>query len=83
MWGNALARDAAQRKSRTVSARGDLVTEAETPGMDLSEIFERALERSIRAARQKRWIADNRPAFDDYDRFVERHGVFSAGKRLF
>lgn len=78
-----MARDAAQRKSRTVSARGDLVTEAETLGMDLSEIFEQALERSVRTARQERWIADNRAAFDDYDRFVERHGMFSAGKRLF
>lgn len=77
-----MARDAAQRKSRTVSARGDLVTEAETLGMDLSEIFEQALERSVRTARQERWTSDNRSAFDDYDRFVERHGVFSAGKRL-
>lgn len=78
-----MARDAAQRKPKTVSARADLVAEAETLGIDLTAVFEGALERSVRAARQERWAEENRSAFADYDRFVERHGVFSAGKRLF
>lgn len=31
----------------------------------------------------ERWIEENRKAFAEYDGFVEAHGVFSEGKRLF
>jgi post-segregation antitoxin (ccd killing protein) len=31
----------------------------------------------------ERWIEENRKAFAEYDGFVEVHGVFSEGRRLF
>ena len=31
----------------------------------------------------ERWIEENRKAFAEYDGFVEAHGVFSEGRRLF
>ncbi|WP_425490095.1 type II toxin-antitoxin system CcdA family antitoxin [Azospirillum tabaci] len=32
---------------------------------------------------QRRWVEENHPALNAYDEFVEKHGVFSEGKRLF
>lgn len=78
-----MARSTAQRKPTNVSARADLVAEAKSLGINLSEVFETALEASVREARQRRWVEENRDAFADYDRFVETNGVFSQGKRLF
>jgi antitoxin CcdA len=78
-----VARGAALRKPTNVSARTDLVSEAKTLGINLSEVFEGALENAVREARQKQWVEENRQAFADYDKFVETHGVFSDGKRLF
>lgn len=78
-----MARSTALRKPTNVSARTDLVMEAKSLGINLSEVFENALEVSVREARQRRWVQENKEAFVDYDRFVEANGVFSKGKRLF
>lgn len=34
-------------------------------------------------ARQRAWAEENSDGFEAYDRFVERHGVFGDGRRLF
>lgn len=73
----------AARKATTVSAHSGLVAEAEFLGIDVSEVFERALEASVREARRCRWMEENREGFAAYDRFVETNGVFSQGKKLF
>jgi len=78
-----MARGSALRKPTNVSARPDLVAEAKALGLNLSEVFESALEVSVREARQRQWVEENRPAFEDYDRFVTEHGVFSLNKKLF
>lgn len=78
-----MARGAVQRKPTNVSARPDLIAEAKELGINLSQVFEAAVERSVREARKQRWVEENREAFKAYDEFVERHGVFSSGKRLF
>lgn len=78
-----MVRGSAARKATNVSARVDLVSEAKELDINLSEVFERALEASVREARLRRWIEENRQAFAAYDAYVERHGLFSQGKRLF
>ncbi|PWC54562.1 type II toxin-antitoxin system CcdA family antitoxin [Azospirillum sp. TSO22-1] len=78
-----MARRTALRKPTNVSARTDLVAEAKSLGINLSEVFETALEASVQEARRQQWAQENREAFADYDRFVEVNGVFSKGKRLF
>ena len=78
-----MARSSALRKATNVSARTDLVAEAKSLGINLSEVFENALEASVLEARRIRWVEENKVAFADYDRFVETNGVFSKGKRLF
>jgi antitoxin CcdA len=70
-------------RSTNVSARIDLVSEAKAFGINLSEVFESALESAVREAQRKQWVEENRQAFAAYDKFVETHGIFSEGKRLF
>ena len=78
-----MARGMALRKPTNVSARTDLVSEAKALDINLSEVFELALENAVRDAQRERWVEENRQAFSEYDRFVETNGVFSDGKRLF
>lgn len=78
-----MSRGASHRKPTNVSARPELIAEAKALGINLSSVFERAVEQSVAEAKRQRWIEENRPAFDAYDAFVEKHGVFSDGKRLF
>lgn len=35
------------------------------------------------AVRQQRWLEENRGAIEDANRFLEKHGLWSDGKRLF
>jgi antitoxin CcdA len=73
----------ARRPATSALTRTDLVSEAKALGINLSELFESALENAVGEARRKQWVEENRQAFADYDRFVETHGIFSDGKRLF
>jgi antitoxin CcdA len=60
-----------------------LVRRAKAAGLNLSQVVERALAAAIREAEQKRWLAENEQAIDDYNAFVERHGAFSDDLRAF
>jgi antitoxin CcdA len=71
------------KRAVNVKAKGDLVSEAKTLGINLSATFEGALETAVRAARIARWQAENHEAFAAYDKRVAAKGLFSAGKRRF
>ena len=66
-----------------VKARADLVADAKAYGINLSSVFEEALDLAVREARLTRWQAENTEAFAAYDRHIEKNGVFSDGKRRF
>jgi antitoxin CcdA len=51
--------------------------------LDLSQIIERALAAAIRDAEQGRWLSENEQAIEQYNAFVERHGVFGDELRQF
>lgn len=72
-----------RRKPTNVTARADLVEEAKALGVNLSDVFEAALRDAVRERRRAEWTESNREAFAAYDAFVETHGVYSDGKRLF
>lgn len=52
-----------------------LIAEARRLGVDLPQV--------VADARQRRWIEDNRGALADANTFLERHGLWSDGKRQF
>lgn len=73
----------AAKRPINLKARDDLVTEAKALGINLSAMFETALESAVKAAQIEKWQDENREAFAAYDKRVEAKGVFSTGKRRF
>ena len=80
-----MARSAARpRKTPTnVSIRADLVERAKRLGINLSGLFEDALEQAIRAAEARAWQEENAEAIDAYNKWVAKHGSFSDLYRKF
>lgn len=66
-----------------VKAPADLVADAKAHGINLSSVFEEALDQAVRKARLAKWQEENAQAFAAYDRRIEENGVFSSGKRRF
>ncbi|WP_207459302.1 type II toxin-antitoxin system CcdA family antitoxin [Azospirillum sp. SYSU D00513] len=59
--------------------------ESRAPGGPPAEpdLVARADESRAGGEHRRHWIKENRQAFADYDAFVEKHGIYSAGRRLF
>ncbi len=72
------------RKTATnLSLRADLVDQARSLDLNLSELVDRALEMAIRDQQREAWLTENRDAIRAYNAQVERRGVFSDGRRRF
>jgi antitoxin CcdA len=72
------------RKAPTnLSLRIDLVHRAKALRLNLSDVVESALEKAILDAERARWLADNEDAIDQYNAFVEKHGLFGEEFRKF
>jgi antitoxin CcdA len=71
-------------KNRTnVSIDAGLLAEARRRRINLSAALEARLREEIRASRQQEWLAANRPALEDANEFLARHGLWSDGQRQF
>lgn len=73
-----------------VSLEEDVAVAAEQAGVDLSDVLSRALRRSLpqlrdneRAASDEEWRRENREAIEAINRFIDEHGLFSDGVRMF
>jgi antitoxin CcdA len=73
----------APRKAVNLSINSDLLRQARELGVNLSKTLEGQLEQLIRAERARRWQEENREAIEEYNRWVEEHGVFSDRLRQF
>ena len=73
----------ASKKATNVSINSELLQEAKVLKINLSATLEQELVRLIKQKRRAQWLKENRPALDDYNAFVEKHGVFSDGLRQF
>lgn len=72
------------RKGATnLSVRVDLVRRAKALQLNLSDLFEQALQRAIADRMEDAWRADNRDAIRAYNEGVEQRGVFSDQWRRF
>ena len=80
---NSLYDTAALKKPANVSVNGDLLRKAKALGINLSATLEAALATEVRRRRAEQWLKDNKPSLDAYNKFVEKHGVFSDGLRNF
>ncbi|HEY4891176.1 MAG TPA: type II toxin-antitoxin system CcdA family antitoxin, partial [Reyranella sp.] len=56
---------------------------AREAGVNPSATLERALTEELAEAKRKKWRQENRDAITAYNKYVEKHGVFSDGVRSF
>ena len=80
---NSLYDTAALKKPANVSVNGDLLRKAKALDINLSATLEAALATEVKRRRAEHWLKDNKPSLDAYNKFVEKHGVFSDGLRNF
>ena len=73
----------APKRAANVSINSDLLQQAKDLEINLSATLEDQLAYLIRRERRAQWLDENRAALDDYNAFVEKHGVFSDGLRQF
>jgi len=74
----------------TVELDAETLARARAAGVDLSRVLTRALRRELPPAsdeERKRaaeaWYKENKEAVDASNEFVEKHGLFSDGARMF
>jgi antitoxin CcdA len=72
-----------RKQATNVTLRVDLAQRAKELGLNLSGLLEEALERAIREAERKRWLEENREAFEDANDHFAKHGLFSDAWREF
>ncbi len=66
-----------------MSGSADLPRNAKTRDINLSATLEAALAIEVNQGRAEQWLKDNKPSLDAYNRFFEKHGVFSDRLRGF
>lgn len=71
------------RRATNVTLSEPLLTEARALSINLSQACERGLAAAVAEARAQRWLAENRPAMDAWNDYVERHGLPLAEFRQF
>jgi antitoxin CcdA len=64
------------RKPVNLSARKELLDEARKLGLNLSRLFEEALDARLRESRVRHWQEENRAAIEAFGRYIERNGIF-------
>ena len=64
-----------QRRPTNVSLRSDLIEEARSLNINISQACESGLEASVAKTRAERWIEENRDAIEYWNRYVDEHGL--------
>jgi antitoxin CcdA len=64
-----------RKRALNVSVRIDLAEEAKEFGTNVSAVLERALEQDHREKRRERWRAENRPAIEAWNEWIDENGI--------
>ena len=73
----------APKKSCNLSVDAQLLAEAKALGINLSQTLEAQLLKLVREARAKQWAEENKDAIESQNRWIEKHGLWSDGLRMF
>lgn len=71
------------KRGTNVSLDQNLVAEARSLGISLSQSCERGLADAVKQERERRWLEDNRPAIEAWNAYIAEHGLPLAKFRLF
>jgi antitoxin CcdA len=81
---NIPARKVAQPKRATnVSLRSDLIEEAKSLGINISEACEQGLAEEVARSRKEAWLEENLPALEAWNQWVRENGIPYAEYRQF
>jgi len=73
----------ANKKPTNVSINADLLRQAKSLKVNLSQVLEQRLVEIVREKQRQLWLIENQQALEDYNAYVERNGVFSDGLKQF
>lgn len=73
----------AKKKSVNVSINSDLIEKARALNINLSQTLEYRLLELLRQKEREHWVKENEDAIAEYNKRVEKQGVFSDGLRKF
>ncbi len=73
----------APKKAVNLSINSELLQQAKELGINLSQSLEETLADKVARLKEELWLEENREAIEDYNRTIERRGVFSNGLRRF
>jgi antitoxin CcdA len=65
----------AGRRATNVSLRADLIEEAKTLDINVSQACEAGLVGEVKRAREARWLAENLPALEAWNEWVRENGL--------
>jgi antitoxin CcdA len=71
------------RRATNVTLPETLVAQAKELKINISAACEAGLAAQVKAARAKQWLEDNREAIEEYNRYVETHGLTLEEYRTF
>ncbi len=71
------------RRPTNVSLRADLIEEAKSLDINISQACEIGLADEVKKAREARWLANNLPALEAWNEWVREHGIPYAEYREF
>lgn len=73
----------APKKPANLSINSDLLRQAKSYNINLSQTLEQRLVELVRESRRQEWLQENQSALAEYNSKIEARGVFSDSLRQF
>ena len=73
----------ANKKATNLSLSADLLSEAKTLGINISQSAEAGIAAAVTKKREELWLEENASAIESSNAFVEEHGLPLARHRQF
>jgi antitoxin CcdA len=70
-----------RKRAVNVTVDENVLAEAKQLGLNLSQVMEEELRKRVTEERTRRFQEEHREAFDAHNRFIEKHGIWSAKYR--
>ena len=72
----------AKKKATTLSINSDLLAKVKELDINISAVLQESLEKEFIIQKEKRWKKENKEAIENYNKYVEEHGVFGEEFRI-
>jgi len=73
----------AKKKSVNLSINSELLAKAREQDINLSQTLENCLIELLKKRQGENWVRENESAISEYNKRIEKEGVFSDGLRTF